>query len=110
MRPVTQLKKVVLTESGRDQLPGYLKLVMNRFMVRKVWWPKGCPPLPPASPPGIHYKPEDQPEYVACCQHMLDQGKVTLGIAKSMLVGLKGCGTAGQELSETIKNQILRRR
>lgn len=103
------MRKIVLSESGRDQLPGYLKLVMNRFMVQKVWWPKGCPPLPPASPRGIHYTPEDQPEYVAYCQRMLDQGKVTPGIAKSMLVGLKGCGKAGQELSETIKKKVLKR-
>lgn len=103
------MRKIVLSESGRDQLPGYLKLVMNRFMVQKVWWPDGHPPLPPASPRGIHYTPEDQPEYVAYCQSMLDQGKVTQGIAKSMLVGLRGCGKAGQELSETIKKKVLKR-
>lgn len=103
------MKKIVLSESGKDQLPGCLKFVMKQFMVRKVWWPKGHPPLEPAQGKGIHYQPEDQPEYVAYCQHMLDQGNVTPGIAKSMMVGLKGCGKDGQELSETIKKKVLKR-
>jgi len=46
---------------------------------------------------------------VAYCQSMLDQGKVTPGIAKSLLVGLKGCGKAGAEVSEQIKKKVLRR-
>lgn len=57
----------------------------------------------------MHYTPEAQPEYVAYCQSMLDQGKVTPGIAKSMLVGLRGCGNDGKELSETIKKKVLKR-
>jgi hypothetical protein len=102
-------KKLVLSQKAKDGLPGYLKLVMHRFEVRKVWVPGEHVTLPPASPPGMHYAPEDQPEYVAYCRSMLDQGKVTQGIAKSMLVGLRGCGKAGKELAEEIKKKILRK-
>ena len=100
---------MVLSQKAKDSLPGYLKLVMHRFEVQKVWVPGEPITLPPASPSGMHYTPEDQPEYVAYCRSMLDQGKVDQGIAKSMMVGLRVCGKAGKELSETIKRKILRK-
>ena len=100
---------MVLSQKAKDSLPGYLKLVMHRFEVQKVWVPGEPITLPPASPPGMHYTPEDQPEYVAYCRSMLDQGKVDQGLAKSMMVGLRGCGKAGKELSETIKKKVLKR-
>lgn len=102
-------KKLVFSQKAKDSLPGYLKVLMHRFRVEKVWTLEGYPPLPTPDMTGIHYTPQDQPEYVAYCQRMLDQGKVTPGIAKSFLVGLRGCGKAGEELSETLKKKILKR-
>ena len=103
------MKKIVLSNKGKEHLPGYLKVVMKQFMVKKVWWPDGHPPLESVQGDGIHYTPEDQPEYVNYCKKRLKQGKIDSGQAKSMMVGLNGCGSDGKELSEAIKREVLRR-
>lgn len=104
------MKKIVLSEQGKDKLPPMLKFTMRQFMVKKVWWYEGHPPLEPAQGHGIHYSPKDEYNmaYASYCQDMLDAGKVDKGKGRSMLEGLKGCGPEGERIIEEIKTKVLK--
>lgn len=105
------MSKRVLSAAGRDNLSPALRFTMKTFEARSFYWYDPQIELPPATPtPDKTYDPkQDALRYASWCQDMLDNGQVSVGTAKSMLVGLKGCGKWGEEISARIKKKILKR-
>lgn len=105
------MPKKVLSAAGQDNLPPAIRFTMRTFQARSLYWYDPPIPLEPALPsPDKTYDPnEDALRYASWCQDMLDNGQVSVGAAKSMLVGLKGCGKWGEEISAKLKKKILKR-
>jgi hypothetical protein len=105
------MSKRVLSAAGRDNLSPALRFTMKTFEARSFYWYDPPIELPPSTPTADKtYDPkQDALRYASFCQDMLDNGKVSAGMAKSMLVGLKGCGKLGEEISAKLKKKILKR-
>ena len=110
---MTQLKNKVLARDAWNKLPDLLQQVVREFSIQKIYYPETPYELPPGSPRGIHFHPDDrtdnEKDYLSYVRKKLKAGCKDPGQLKSFMQGLRVCGPEGLELIKFIKEKVLRR-
>jgi len=101
--------KLILKREAYAQLPPLLQDAVQKFLAKRVYFLEGKPPLPPASPDGIHYRDEEAEIYLETVKQRLAKGERDKGKLKAFKQGLRSCGAEGKRLIEEIDTKILKR-